>query len=134
MKIEVTNRISSMTTKQMLEDQAKAYSESYQPPQTLSFTFPRELINQLHQYIINNYEMSIVEFDGNGDAEILDEDPIINELLKHMFYAEEVKSIYRVNVDIVVEAKDADEAGDKVIAELTNCDFEEVSIDSVWDD
>ena len=134
MKIEVSNRISNMTTKQMLEEQWKRYSESYQPPQTLSFTFPRELINEMHQYIINNYEANITQFDGLGNAVTLDDDPILDRFLKHMFYAEEVKTVYRVTVDIMVEAEDEGDAEHKVIQELNRCNFDEVSIDSVYED
>jgi len=134
MKIEVTNRISSMTTKQMLEDQMKRYSEGDQPPQTLSYTFPRELIEQVHQYIINNYENDIVKFDGLGYAVKLDEDPILNELLLHMLWAEEVKTLYRATVDIIVNADDEADAECKVTQELDSCDFKEVSIDSVFEE
>jgi deoxyribodipyrimidine photolyase-like uncharacterized protein len=134
MKIEVTNRTSNMTTIQMLEEQSKRYAESYQPPQTLSFTFPRELINEVQEYIINNYSANITQFDGLGNAVTLDEDPILDRLLKHMFYAEEVKQMYRVTVDIMVEAEDEGDAEHKVTQELFNCDFAEVSVDSVYED
>jgi hypothetical protein len=133
MKLEVYNRISNMTTKQMLEDQAKTYSESYQPPKTLSFTFPRELIENLHQYITDNYESGNLRFDDR-DAIELDRDETINQLLMHMFYAEQNPTHFRVTVDIIVEAEDEGDAESKVIEELHSCAFQEVSIDSVYED
>jgi hypothetical protein len=140
MKFQVYNRISTMTTKQIFEDREKEKAEStsigpstYRGPSTYSYTFPKELIENLKQYIIDNYEAGNVRFDDR-DAIELDKDDYINQLLMHMFYAEKEPSHFRVTVDIIVEAEDEADAESKVIDELHTCDFAEVSIDSVYED
>jgi hypothetical protein len=132
MKFQVYNRISNMASKQMIDDHKAQYAETYET-KTIFYAFPIELVNNLRQYIIDNYEAGNIRFDDR-DAIELDKDDYINQLLMHMFYAEKEPSHYRVTVDIIVEAEDESEAEDKVVSELHTCDFAEVSIESVYED
>lgn len=132
MKFEVYNRISNMATKEMIDEHKAQYAQTYET-KTIFYAFPIELVNNLKQYIIDNYEAGNVRFDER-DAIELDKDEYINELLMHMFYAETEPNRYRVTVDIIVEAEDEADAESKVIDELYNCHFDEVSIDSVYED
>jgi len=77
--------------------------------------------NEEHKNEHASSEEELDEMETTGGEEDCDDD-------------RDVKTLYRVTVDIIFEADDDGDAERKVTEEMYNCDFAEVSIDSVYED
>jgi hypothetical protein len=83
----------------------------------------------LQDYLVDVMESQDCEFDDDGELTEYHDEPVIDELLKHLLFAEKSPEEYEVVVRYTVEAFSAEDAENKVVEEIAwGTDY---SIDSV---